>query len=83
MDWVAEIIDSRGGTTAVAAALDLPETTVSSWKSRGTIKPRYWPSLILLPTPRGKEKLTLERLAKLASATDTDRSTRGRRSKAA
>jgi hypothetical protein len=83
MDWVCEIIDSRGGTTAVAAALDLPVTSVSSWKSRSVIPPRYWPPLILLPTPRGRPKLTLERLAQLASAADAERATRGRRKKAA
>jgi len=83
MDWVAEIVDSRGGTTAVAAALELPDTTVSSWKSRGMIQPRYWPLLILLPTPRGKHKLTLERLAKLASAADADRAKSSRRRTAA
>jgi hypothetical protein len=83
MDWVSEIIDSLGGTIAVATALDLPETNVSSWKSRGMIRPRYWPSLVLLARQRGKSKLTLERLAQLASAADADRASRGRRGKAA
>ena len=83
MDWVTEIIDSRGGTTAVAAALGYPETTVSSWKSRGMIQPGYWPFLVALPTPRGADKLTLERLALLASAADADRAKRTRRKKAA
>ena len=72
MDWVCEIIDSLGGTTAVAAAFALPESTISSWKSRGMIPPRYWPPLILLARERGK-KLSLLRLARLACAADAER----------
>jgi hypothetical protein len=83
MDWVAEIIDSRGGTGAVAAALDLPETTVSSWKSRGIIRPGYWPSLIAIPPVRGAKKLTLSDVAKLACEADADRLSRDRAQTAA
>lgn len=82
MDWVKEIIDSRGGTTAVAAALDLPETTVSSWISRGIIRPGYWPFLVALPVKRGRA-ISLERLARLACAADAERLQLGVRRSAA
>jgi hypothetical protein len=72
MDWVEDIIDSRGGTAAVAAAMGLPETTVSSWISRGIIRPGYWPSLLALPVRRGR-RISLERLARLACAADAGR----------
>ena len=72
MDWVEEVIDSRGGMSAVAAGLGLPETTVSSWISRGTIRPGYWPSLLALPVRRGR-KISFERLARSACAADAKR----------
>lgn len=37
---VDDFIKSLGGTVAVATALDLPPTTVSSWKASGSI-PRW------------------------------------------
>jgi hypothetical protein len=83
MDWVSEVIDSLGGMSTVAAVLDLPETTVSSWQSRGMIPPGYWPSLVALPPKRGAKKLTITHLAKLACAADAKRLTRDRRKKAA
>jgi hypothetical protein len=82
MGWVEDIIDSRGGTAAVAAALDLPETTVSSWIARGIIRPGYWPSLLALPVRRGR-RISLKRLARLACAADADRLGLGQRSEAA
>lgn len=37
MQTVEAFIKALGGTVAVATALDLPPTTVSSWKSSGSI----------------------------------------------
>lgn len=37
MQTVEQFIDALGGTVAVATALDLAPTTVSSWKSSGSI----------------------------------------------
>lgn len=37
MQTVEQFIDALGGTVAVAVALDLAPTTVSSWKSSGSI----------------------------------------------
>lgn len=37
MQTVEQFIDELGGTVAVATALDLAPTTVSSWKSSGSI----------------------------------------------
>jgi hypothetical protein len=83
MDWVDEVIESLGGVSAVAAALKLPETTVSSWKSRRMISPGYWPSLAALPPKPGARKVSFIRLAQLACAADAERLTRDRRKKAA
>jgi hypothetical protein len=40
MQTTEAFIDALGGTVAVATALDLAPTTVSSWKSSGSI-PRW------------------------------------------
>jgi hypothetical protein len=37
MQTVEQFIDALGGTVAVATALDLAPTTVSSWKTSGSI----------------------------------------------
>lgn len=37
MQTVEQFIDALGGTIAVASALDLAPTTVSSWKASGSI----------------------------------------------
>lgn len=37
MQTVEQFIDELGGTVAVATALELAPTTVSSWKSSGSI----------------------------------------------
>lgn len=41
MTQAAQIVDALGGTSAVAAALELTPSTVSSWKTSGRI-PRWW-----------------------------------------
>lgn len=83
MDWVADIVDSKGGTSVVAAALGLAETTVASWKSRGIVRPGYWPRLIALPTKRGARNISLERLARLACEADAARLPRAPKRRAA
>lgn len=40
MTQAAQIVDALGGTSAVATALDLTPSTVSSWKTSGNI-PRW------------------------------------------
>ncbi len=40
MQTVEQFIDALGGTVAVATALDLTPSTVSSWKTSGSI-PRW------------------------------------------
>jgi hypothetical protein len=37
----AEIVQKLGGTRALAAALDLPVSTVQSWKTAGVIPARH------------------------------------------
>jgi hypothetical protein len=41
MNTASEIVTALGGTVAVANALDLTPSTVSSWKTSGSI-PRWW-----------------------------------------
>jgi len=66
MQTVEQFIDDLGGTVAVASALDLAPTTVSSWKSSGSIpkwrkgelaafaktKGLTFPDSFATPTPR-------------------------------
>ncbi|WP_373438203.1 carph-isopro domain-containing protein [Sphingobium sp. Z007] len=43
MQNAAEIVEALGGTVAVAKALDIAPTTVSSWKTAGRIPPWRMP----------------------------------------
>jgi len=53
MKTVHEIIDGCGGTTALAASLELTPSTVSSWRSANFI-PRWWQERILRTAKRKK-----------------------------
>lgn len=64
MDTADSIIDSLGGTKAVASALSLAPSTVSVWRVRG-IPGAHWLSLVRLAGDRGKPEITLEVLAKI------------------
>lgn len=44
----APIIDALGGYIAVARDLNVPKTTVHTWRRRG-IPARKWPELLALP----------------------------------
>ncbi len=48
METVSKLIARIGGVTAVARRFvpPLPVTTVSAWKTRNRIPPRYWPTII-------------------------------------
>lgn len=63
-----QIIKDLGGPTAVAISLGAPLGTVSAWKSRQSIPPQYWPSLVSLAAKTGKEQITFEALARMAGA---------------
>lgn len=82
MRTVSEIVESLGGTTAVATALVLPETTVSSWKSRGSIPPAHWSPLIAAARKRGVG-LDIELLHELATPARSKSAGRPRRIRAA
>ena len=62
-----EILDALGGLTAVATALKLPLTTVSSWKARSFIPSDYWDDLVNLARQRGVKGITLTLFAELAA----------------
>lgn len=60
------VIDSLGGTGAVALALAVDDSTVSSWRERG-IPPKRCLPLSKLAAERGRSDITLEVLAELAA----------------
>lgn len=53
MDKVTDVIDALGGTSAVARALNIPASTVSSWKSAGRIPNWRVPTLVKLARAKG------------------------------
>lgn len=59
------VIDGLGGTGAVAEALALADSTVSSWRDRGIPAARCL-ALARLAAERGCNRITLEALAQLA-----------------
>ena len=62
MRSVSEVIEAFGGATAVASSLDVPPTTVASWKYRDSIPDEYRPSLVDLARERWIEGVTYETL---------------------
>lgn len=59
------VIDSLGGTKAVAAARSVSVPTVSVWRKRG-IPSGHWLGLAELAAAKGKPGITLETLAQMA-----------------
>ena len=47
----APIIDALGGYVTLARDLNLPKTTVHTWRTRG-IPSRKWPELLALPSAK-------------------------------
>ena len=72
MESFAEIVDALaarlGGLTAVAAALKLPLTTLTSWRARNSIPSGYWSPLIALAQRSKVRGITFKRLSQLAAA---------------
>lgn len=60
MNTATDIIEALGGTFAVARALDLAPTTVSSWKQSGTIPKWRMPGIVQVAREKG---ITLPQLA--------------------
>lgn len=77
MRSVSEIVDALGGLTAVAAALDLPLTTVSSWKSRDSVPVSYWSPLLAAARKRGVA-ITVDCFAQIAAARPSSRAARAK-----
>ena len=67
MKSVTELVDDLGGPTAVASLLDLPETTVSSWKIRNRLPVRYWPQFISLAADKKLKGVNYHALVRLHS----------------
>lgn len=65
------VIDSLGGTKAVAEALSLDASTVSCWrdrgKGRGGIPSAHWLALARLASDREVDGVTLEALATMGA----------------
>lgn len=60
------VIDALGGTSVVAKALAVDDSTVSSWRERGIPSGRCL-ALARLAAEKGKSDLTLEALAEFAT----------------
>lgn len=57
MMTVDQIVDGCGGTSALADALELTPSTVSSWRTANHI-PRWWHGLVLKVAKKRKFALT-------------------------
>lgn len=60
------VIDALGGTTAVAARLEVHPSTVSCWRERG-IPSGHWLALSRLASEQEVKAVTLEALAELGA----------------
>jgi len=69
---VSDVIQNLGGPNAIASDLNLPTTTVASWRDRNSIPPVYWPQVVAAAEAK-KIKITLEALAAMAVARATER----------
>jgi hypothetical protein len=67
METFADIIDTLGGSAAVARGIGLLPGTVRQMRRRGRIPPEYWPSLVDFAASRGVVNVTLIVLADLAA----------------
>lgn len=63
MQTVEQFIDALGGTIAVAAELDLAPTTVSSWKSSGSIPKWRMDGLRRIAAEKGVDVPTFNKAA--------------------
>lgn len=61
-----KIIDELGGTSALAALLQVDDSTVSTWRRRG-IPPGRWSDLVKLAKRKRRSDITFEVLAALPS----------------
>lgn len=64
-NWTS-IIDSLGGTGAVADALSQAASTVSGWRDRG-IPSKHWAAIVRLAAEKDRSDISLEILAGLAA----------------
>ena len=71
METISDIIDRLGGTSAVAAGLALTPSTVSSWKTSGSIPSWRRPAVLAFAKEKG-ELLTDEQIAVAGSAHKID-----------
>ncbi len=62
METVPDLIEALGGSTRLAGKLRLPIATVGAWKARGSIPPRYFPTLVRIAAQQKVKGVTLESL---------------------
>ena len=65
MKTAADVIDALGGYRRLASAIGVPPTTVSAWKSRGSIPAHQWSKLVEQARQVRLNGVTLESLASL------------------
>ena len=68
MDTVSDIIQKFNGASVLARQLDLPATTVASWKHRSSIPVEHWTSLVELAERSEILGLTYEKLVQIHSS---------------
>ena len=59
---VEAVIKDLGGTSEVARACAVGLSAVSNWKTRNSIPPEYWASLVKLAASHGISEITFESL---------------------
>lgn len=65
MQTVSDIIAKLDGASAVAKLLQLPATTVASWKSRESIPVDRWSEIVEIARERGLDGVTYEQLVRM------------------
>jgi predicted fused transcriptional regulator/phosphomethylpyrimidine kinase len=65
METVHNIFDTFGGSSAVAKALGVGQSTASEMKRRASIPVKYWPALVEAASEQGLNDITVERLASI------------------
>jgi hypothetical protein len=64
---VSDFIEALGGSTSVAQLLQLPMTTVASWKSRNSLPIIRWSVLLNAARERGLTEWDYQRLVSIHS----------------
>lgn len=65
METAAHIVDALGGVTQVSEHLELPTSTVGTWRTRNSIPARHWMALIQFARDKRVTGITYESLTRM------------------